>query len=202
MTNKIRASVQQRTVLRVPQKDHGDRRIRRTTHALVQAMVDLILEKRYHAITIQNLLDRADVGRSTFYSHYRSKDDLLFKSFKRMLEILDQSLENEEAPSCRVAPVKELFDHVASVRAFHRALARAHMVDRLYQVGTDHMSRIIERRLTALPPRTDGPSLPPSVTAHAFAGALFALLRWWVETEPPYSPEEMDEMYHAVCLRT
>src|SRR5437867_644732 len=57
-------------------KGAGDRRVRRTTRALIEALVALVLEKRYDAITIQDLLDRADVGRSTFYAHYRGKDDL------------------------------------------------------------------------------------------------------------------------------
>lgn len=175
--------------------------MRRTRQALTQALVDLVLEKRYDAITIQNLLDRADVGRSTFYSHYRGKDDLLLGSFERMLEALDQAVEQDGPASLRVAPVRELFRHVGEFHRFHHALARARMLDRLYQAGVDHFARTIARRLAVLPPRP-GVSVPLPVLAQASAGALFALLRWWVDHDAPYSPERMDEMYHAIRITT
>jgi hypothetical protein len=72
------------------------------------------------------------------------------------------------------------------------------MLDRLYQVGTDHLSNPIERRLASAPRRSSGSHVPIEVTAHAVAGALFALLRWWVDHDSPHTPEEMDEMYHAI----
>ncbi len=174
--------------------------MRRTQEALVFALVELVLEKRYDAITIQDLLDRADVGRSTFYFHYRGKDDLLLRSFERMLEGLDEAMK-PDASAGRVAPVRELFGHVGEFRVFHRALSRAHMLDRLYQVGTTQLARTIARRLAASPPRPGAESVPVAVVAQAFAGALFALLRWWVDEGAPYTPEQMDEMYHAMRLR-
>src|SRR6202012_5392571 len=54
-----------------------DRRVRRTRDLLHRALLDLIAEKGYPHITVQDILDRADVGRSTFYTHYRDKEDLL-----------------------------------------------------------------------------------------------------------------------------
>ena len=176
--------------------------MRRTKEALTQALVNLVLEKRYDAITIQDLLDRADVGRSTFYSHYRGKDDLLLRSFERMIEALDQAMEEGGPGNSRVAPVRELFCHVGTFRAFHSALARAHMLDRLYQAGTSQLSRSIAHRIAALPPGRVGVTVPLPAMAQALAGALFALLRWWVDCDAAYSPEQMDAMYHAIWRTT
>src|SRR3990172_2299341 len=53
-----------------------DRRIQRTREVLQKALIELISERGYDAITIQDIVDRANVGRTTFYLHYRSKDDL------------------------------------------------------------------------------------------------------------------------------
>ena len=178
----------------------GDRRVRRTRQALTCALIELVLEKRYDAITIQDLLDRADVGRSTFYAHYRSKDDLLLRSFEGLLEALDQAMDRGGAPSRRLAPARELFHHVGEMRDFHRALARAHMLDRVYQTGTSYLSRTTARRLAAVPPGMDGDVSRLPVLAHAFAGALFGMLRWWVDHDAPCSPERMDELYHAIRL--
>ena len=54
-----------------------DRRVARSRRALKEALTDLILERGYEAVTVQDVIDRADVGRSTFYAHFLDKDDLL-----------------------------------------------------------------------------------------------------------------------------
>src|SRR5215207_10196482 len=58
-----------------------DRRVRRTQELLRGALMALIMEKGYDRITVQDILDEADVGRSTFYAHYRDKEDLLLSGF-------------------------------------------------------------------------------------------------------------------------
>jgi AcrR family transcriptional regulator len=161
--------------------------------ALSHARVSLVLEKRYDAITVQDLLDRAEVGRSTFYSHYRGKDDLLLRSFEGMLDRFDQRLPLEGG---RTAAVRELFEHVNEYRHFYQAMRRARILDRQWQVAIERLSGSIERRLLARDPATL--SVPASVAAQALAGALCALLRWWVETDTPYSAAQMDEMYHRI----
>lgn len=185
-----------------------DRRVERTQRALTFALVELVLSKRWAKITVQDLLDRAGVGRSTFYFHYRSKEDLLLKSFVKMLDLMDSCLDRDGdgAGGGRVAAVAELFAHVGEVTAFHRALARAHVLERLFLAGAQHMSRHIERRLAALAGEGDGARSPSSgagapslrVAAQAHAGSLFALLRWWIDQAAPHTPEEMDRMFHAL----
>lgn len=177
--------------------DAIDRRVQRTQRALVQALVELVREKSYDVITVQDLLDRANVGRSTFYAHYRSKDDLLLRSFEAMLDMLDCGMPTQAGTTTRLAPVRELFHHVGRARTFHRALARAGMLDRLYQVGTEQLSRTITNRL-ASSGRYPGRDVPAAVAARAMAGAVFGLLRWWIDVETPYDPDDMDRMYHAI----
>lgn len=180
--------------------------MRRTHEALTFALIHLVLEKRYEAITIQNLLDRADVGRSTFYSHFRGKDDLLLRSWGRLLEGLDRDMDQRrdgaDPAHRRIAPVRELFGHVAQMKQFHQALARARMLDRVYQVGVVQLGATIARRLTKSPLATAGETVPTPVAAQAYAGALFAMLRWWVDHDAPYAPEWMDETFHAICRPT
>ena len=178
----------------------ADRRVRRTRHALSTALIELVLQKRYDAITIQDLLDRAGVGRSTFYAHYRGKDDLLFRSFEGLLDLLDRAMERDDPQRFRVAPVRELFHHVGGFRSFHRRLAQARRLDLVYGVGVGHVSKSIARRLS-LRPSSAGTAAPLPVVAQALAGTLFAMLRWWVDHDAPYSPERMDELYHALVLR-
>ena len=183
-----------------PAKAKADRRIRRTTDALVTALIDLVHAKRYDAITIQDLLDHANVGRSTFYSHYRGKDDFLLRSFERMLASLDGGIDRDSSTIVRIAPVRELFAHFGQMRGFIHSLERAHRLDRVLQVGATQLSVTIARRRAALPDARVPDGVPPAARAQALAGALFALLRWWMDQDKPESPERMDAMYHAICL--
>ncbi len=174
----------------------GDRRVRRTRWALSTALVKLMRGKSYRAITIQNILDLADVGRSTFYSHYRGKDDLLLRSFEELLEMLDAGMTRSPTDAHRVAPVRELFRHVGESRRFHQALNRAHILDRMYNAGANRLSQTIEARLSH--PSDSLSTLPAPVLARSLAGAVFALLGWWLENETKYSPSEMDQMFHGI----
>jgi AcrR family transcriptional regulator len=179
-----------------------DRRVRKTTQALIQALVDLSLERGYDAITVQDLLDRADVGRSTFYAHSRGKDDLVLRSFERMLEGLDAGIADARpAGRGRLAAVRELFHHVGGFNRFHRAMAAGGMLDRLDRAGTATLARTIATRLEARSSRAagGGDGVPNHVRALALAGALFALLRHWIDSGGPYTPEQMDDMFHALA---
>lgn len=160
---------------------------RRSDRALVHALVQLTLEKRFDAITVQQVLDRADVGRTTFYARYRGKDDLLIKSFVCMLDVLDQHLTGQ-GPSGRVAPVRELFTHVREAQGFHKALGRSRKLDDLYQAGIEQLGGTIAARLPA----------GKELLARGYAGALMALLRWWVDTAAPQTPGEMDDLFHEM----
>ena len=66
-------------------KKNSDRRKERTKRHLSEALVELVKEKRFDDISVQNLIDRADIGRSTFYTHFRDKEDLFQKDWERFL---------------------------------------------------------------------------------------------------------------------
>ena len=74
-----------------------DRRSQRTQQALMDALIALLAVKNYDEISINDIVDRANVGRSTFYAHYQDKDDLLRNGFGRALEILIQHVSFGEA---------------------------------------------------------------------------------------------------------
>jgi AcrR family transcriptional regulator len=73
-----------------------DRRGQRTRHLLSAAFVQLMREKGYSAITVSDLIERANIGRSTFYSHYRDKDDLFVHELDRVIEVLSSGIQNQE----------------------------------------------------------------------------------------------------------
>src|SRR5258707_11646071 len=82
-----------------------DARVKRTRDQLGNALIQLIVEKPINDVTVQDVLDRAQVGRSTFYLHYRDKDDLLVSQLEMFLEMMSTSLSVRKDKSNRVAPV-------------------------------------------------------------------------------------------------
>jgi AcrR family transcriptional regulator len=76
-----------------------DRRRRRTRTALLTALLDLIVEKGYAEVTVQDIVDRADVGRSTFYMHFLDKRALLLSGVEELYSFLAQQRAALEAPT-------------------------------------------------------------------------------------------------------
>jgi Transcriptional regulator len=103
-------------------KPKVDRRALRTRDALGDALMELMQERPFKSITVQDVLDRAAVGRSTFYTHYRDKDDLFLSDVEDFWEMISSMLERNGEDSNRVAPVRELFTHVANAKVFRESL--------------------------------------------------------------------------------
>src|SRR4026209_1820196 len=89
-----------------------DARVRRTRDALGDALVALMQEKPFDTITVQDVLDRAKAGRSTFYTHYSGKDELLMSDAEEFFESVAILLSVRGDTSDRVFPVREFFGHI------------------------------------------------------------------------------------------
>jgi AcrR family transcriptional regulator len=174
-----------------------DARVRHTRDALGDALIALIQEKPFENITVQHILDRAHIGRSTFYVHYRDKDDLFLSDLEDFLESMSTLLLRRQEASKRIAPVRELFAHVAEMRQLQTALVAAGKMHDFVEMGKGYFARAIERRLEQLPGSS---TIDPhrAAMAHAFAGALLSLMSWWLDHGATGSPEQMDDLYHQM----
>src|SRR6185312_7459123 len=106
-------------------KKKTDARVRRTRDALGDALIALMQEKPFDTITVQEVLDRAHVSRSTFYTHYSDKDDLLMSDAEEFFEALSMALSQHGDKSDRVFPVREFFAHLSDVQPFVKALVKS-----------------------------------------------------------------------------
>jgi AcrR family transcriptional regulator len=181
---------------RVPRK--GDGRVVRTRDVLGEALVELMQEKPFEQITVQHVLDRAGVSRSTFYTHYRDKDDLFMGDVDQFWEGMASFLSRRGDTSNRVAPVQELFAHVAGRQEFYASLVTSGKVHDVLELGQGHLARGIEHRLAELSPAGATGSLLGTARAQALAGALLSLMTWWMNHGRSSSPEQMDELYHQM----
>src|ERR1700685_48675 len=112
---KLTVKAKSKLKLKSKPKPKVDRRTLRTRDALGDALIELMHERPFKSITVQDVLDHAKVGRSTFYTHYRDKDDLFLSDVEEFWEMMSSLIERSGEDSNRVAPVRELFAHIAEV---------------------------------------------------------------------------------------
>ncbi len=173
-----------------------DRRVRRTRDTLGDALIELMQEKTFDEITVQEVLDRAGVGRSTFYAHYRDKDDLFLSDVEDFFGMMSTLLTRRGASVDRVAPVAELLTHISDVREFYAATVASGKVQDVLELGQGFFARSIEERLMLA--KVEMEPMQLKAHSHALAGALFALLNWWIDHGMAEQPQAMDALFHRM----
>ena len=174
-----------------------DRRILRTREALGDALVALMQEKKFDEITVQDVLDRAGVARSTFYVHYRDKDDLFLSDVEDFLELISSALKRQDPSTKRLLPVQEFFAHIREAREFYAALVRSGKVNDVWALARGIFARSIEERLQMAGVEVD--PVRRSAQAHALAGSFFSLLDWWIDKGMKADPKEIDDLFHRMA---
>ncbi len=175
-----------------------DRRSQRTRELLGRALIDVMQQKRYNAITVQDIIDCANVGRSTFYAHFDDKDDLLVSNFARVLDALTEQLGRPDAAAA--GGLVPLFEHVQAHRPLYRALVRGGGIELLFKKGQAHLRASIERRLAAQQPLGVAGAAPLGLVADFVAGAVFNLVTWWMEHGAQHTPAQMDELFQRLVM--
>jgi len=174
-----------------------DRRILRTRNLLGDALVALLQERNFEDITVQDVLDRARVGRSTFYAHFSDKDDLFLSDVEDFFELCSGLLKRHNASPKRLLPVQEVFAHICEVREFYAAVVRSGKINDVKALGLGFFARSIDERLQNAGVKLD--SLQRSAKAHALAGSFFSLLDWWINKGMKTDPKEMDRIFHQMA---
>ena len=175
-----------------------DRRVLRTRDTLGDALVALMQEKSIDKITVQEVLDRATVGRSTFYLHYRDKDDLFLCVLENGLEMWSTALLRKQEKSYRVAPLAEFFMHVGDAKKLYRALVDSGRIHAFFELAQGYFARSIARHLKAIGLK-DLVQSELDARSHALAGNLLSLLKWWLDRGARESPKAMDELFHRMA---
>lgn len=184
-----------------PKKKTTDRRTRRTRNKVSGALVDLIKEKRFDDITVQNLIDRAGVGRSTFYSHFRDKEDAFEHQWEGLNKHLAEQIHWDKAGKDSFFPVVLFFSHLQESQSFYQGLVRSGKADALFKSGVAYLGHNIEAALDKKF-KQQQVAIPIPVLANYLANEFFGLLKWWLDAGMPYTPEAMDKMFHRLVNPT
>jgi AcrR family transcriptional regulator len=178
-----------------------DRRVSRTQRSLHDALFHLILEKHYDEITVQDIIDRANVGRSTFYAHFRDKEDLFRTGWEQLLRSIAGHIDLTAAGAEKPLPVEWLFMHLKEeANRFYRALVRSQMADRMFTYGIYYLAKCLEENHAGISPEKFFADVPLPVLANYMSLQIFGLLKWWLDNEMPYSPKEMGEMFAKLVM--
>ena len=166
-----------------------DRRIERTMTALRDALMSLIIEKGYDAISIQDIADRANVARATFYLHFKDKDDLMFRSMR----VIYDGIVARQPKDLTVEALADDsdFQHVAQYADFYGAMLSAKGSMGFLTRVRAYLQEELEKSMCQLIPADVTPRLPRSLIAAYCTGAQIGLIWWWVENRLPIPAEKM-----------
>lgn len=167
-----------------------DRRVVRTRTTLYDSLVQLIRERGYDSIRIEDILERANIGRSTFYAHFKSKDELLERSLDRLRQELISTVEaTQDATIFDVT--RTLFRHIDHYRDIQAALAKSPAGALLHESIAANFSQVVR---SILPPSRDG-SIPRELAIAHISSSFLCVLRWWMDRAPNVSPDEADDLF-------
>ena len=183
-----------------------DRRIQKTQNLLREALVSLIHEKRYDAITVTDILERANVGRSTFYTHFHDKDELLVSGIHNMLRsvqlpALSSTAKGPERLIWFSLPFFEYhYQHrragEARMGAKGRAIIHEHLRRVLAELIADDVRRASQRQRKAADP------ISPDLLVQYITSTFILVLNWWAESRNPLPPNEVNDSFRALILPT
>jgi len=183
-----------------------DRRIQRTRKTLHEALMALVLEGPYDSITVQEILDRANVGRSTFYTHFQDKDELLMWGTEHLRATLSAAQKEREAaaagsPERIIYFSRAMFDHADGYRKIYRALVNSAVWPYVRQRIQNILAELIRRECEAVKRvKRSKSKLPLELFVHYLAATLMTVMTWWVDHKNSLSAEEIDQVYRGLVL--
>ena len=182
-----------------------DRRVQRTELLLRGALLSLIQEKGFETLSVQDIIDRANVGRATFYAHFDNKEDLLVSGFDNLRASLKErqreALGRRSGLDERVLGFScEMFAHANEHRDVFLAMAgkRSHAIVQqlLYRILLD----LVRDDVKATVSRVRANSVPVEALAQFITGALFGLLMWWLNGKMRLSVEEVNTLFRQLAI--
>ncbi|MBO0939343.1 TetR/AcrR family transcriptional regulator [Fibrella sp. HMF5335] len=175
-----------------------DRRIQRTRKLLLDSLIELVLEKGYEAVAVQDIIDRANVGRSTFYAHFENKEQLLFSGHGWLTESLFGNRNEPSADLTLGINLGILFQHAAD----NHRLAKAMLGKKGGELIINHLHELVYTSInqTLQANQSNQDTSAKRLVSQAIASMLVGLLRSWLEADLPLSPGKASTLARALLL--
>ena len=173
-----------------------DRRQRRTRKAIFDAFEGLLLERHYREITVGQVIERADVGRSTFYAHFATKDDLLEQICAELFAHVFDGVESD--PHTHEALETVSLEGVLAHLLYHLRDSHNGVGGKLLAEGEPHFSALFRRRIgDYLAPRMPERSswVPRDLMQDLLVSCFCEAVVWWHAHDYGATPEELAHWY-------
>jgi AcrR family transcriptional regulator len=187
-----------------------ERRRLQTRSLLVQTTLQLILEKGYDTISIQDITDRADLGRGTFYIHFKDKGEVVWTAFQDLFRELEQEAHttlDRNLPQVEYYGLLNIFRHAEKNRDLYRVMLGGQGAAKLTARVQDLLAKIFLydiHHAPATPAAKAGEvnfNLPEEFEAQVLTGVISRLIFWWLETPGRYTALQMAAMTYTVLYR-
>jgi len=171
-----------------------DLRVQRTRQRLRQALIELVTEHGYEAVTVLDIVERAQVGHKTFYRHYPDKEALLYALLGEILAEAQLVLQPPSAPLASE-------ENTLNALYFAQKYAKLWLVLLRSPVAEHVLQPLIAFGLAEGTRFFGGQGTPDQLVAYHFATSMRSLIQWWLENDMPYPPEEMAEYINRLLIR-
>lgn len=183
--------------------DKADRRVQKTRAALHEALISLMRERPYESIMVKHILDRANVGRSTFYMHYRDKDELLIVGLEHLREYLQQA--QQEALQTTNSNVERvigfslaMFGHAYEHQDVYRTLVggqawnviSGHMEDMIVQIIYKEAKRVYKKE--------GANDIPLELFTQTIGSIFWGTMTWWLDQSNPIAPVKINNIFRKM----
>jgi AcrR family transcriptional regulator len=176
-----------------------DRRVQRTRTLLHEALLNLILEKGYESVTIQDITDKANLGRATFYLHYHDKEELLMSGLESIYSDITQRL-TQMVSAGVVSPGLLAFRHVQEHYQLYRVIVSERGVSFIARRVRDYLAAVAQKQIELTMPKGKKLNIPIELVSQHIAGSLLSLITWWLEQKMPHTPEYMAEVFNQLTF--
>lgn len=185
-------------------KGKEDRRIIRTKQLLHEALLELIIERGYEGITVQHIIDQANVGRSTFYAHFYDKLDLLQYGFDRLEQMLLAEQEdalhvNDDNNAPHFTFSLAMFRHAQDHYLLYKALVGKQSGAMVLQQMQDMLAALL-RKERGFWVADKKQRISNAMIEQFIVSSYISLLTWWLDQDMPYTAEEMDRWFHTLTV--
>ncbi len=178
-----------------------DPRVRRTRRLLREAMVSLIIEKDYGAISIKDVTDRAEVAYITFFRHFESLDELLMEVLDEGLAELRghiETLAKQSETSALETEGRLIFEYIQQKADLFRILFKSQSVTRIRKKIVQTIAGIF--RQSCAPLARSKSQVAINIMSNHIATSLLALIEWWLDNKMNPSPAEMGKVYKSLII--
>lgn len=177
-----------------------DRRQKKTRAAIFNAFSELLSEKPYGSITIQNIIDRADIGRSTFYAHFQEKNSLLKEMCEELFDhivdgVMSDNFPDDGTPTDDTYLIRHLLQHIIDNTNHIKDLLTAENSDIFLKYFKQSLTQLILSRFLNGEMKLD---VPKEFLLNHISGSFVEMVQWWVRNDMKETPEELDKWFRAV----